>query len=89
MPSPGIVYSIFKIRMRGSRESVRERRIIMRRLFLPFIGLAMAVRTAGGKALACTINIAANAVSFGWRPREAYLAGRKRERGRGPSGTGD
>lgn len=43
-------------------------------LFLPFIGIAMtvaAVAQAAGRT-------AAHAASFGWRPVEAYLAGRKK-----------
>jgi hypothetical protein len=48
-------------------------------LFLPFIGIAMAVTLIGKKAAGGVASIAARSVSFGWRPVEAYLAGKKKK----------
>ncbi len=49
-------------------------------VFLPFIGIAMAVSLAGKKVVEGLASAAAGSVSFGWRPIEAYLAGRKRKK---------
>ena len=49
-------------------------------VFLPFIGIAMAVAHVGRKVGEVVSNAAAGSVSFGWRPIEAYLAGRKRKK---------
>jgi len=49
-------------------------------VFLPFIGIAMAVSLAGKKIVEGLASAAAGSVSFGWRPIEAYLAGRKRKK---------
>jgi hypothetical protein len=49
-------------------------------VFLPFIGIAMSVALAGRKLGEGIANVAAGSVSFGWRPIEAYLAGRKRKK---------
>jgi hypothetical protein len=49
-------------------------------VFLPFIGIAMAISLAGKKIAEGLANAAAGSVSFGWRPIEAYLAGRKRKK---------
>lgn len=43
-------------------------------IFLPFIGIAMTASVVGSRAG----EAAAEAASFGWRPVEVYLAGRKR-----------
>lgn len=45
-------------------------------LFLPFIGIAMTVAAVAQT----TGRTAAHAASFGWRPVEAYLAGRMKGR---------
>jgi hypothetical protein len=42
-------------------------------IFLPFIGIAMTIALLARKAA----EAGAHTVSFGWRPVEAYLAGRK------------
>ncbi len=49
-------------------------------VFLPFIGIAMAVSIAGKKIVEGLASAAAGSFSFGWRPIEAYLAGRKRKK---------
>ena len=46
-------------------------------VFLPFIGIAMTLNLIGRKLIASAASAAAGSVSFGWRPIEAYLAGRK------------
>ena len=46
-------------------------------IFLPFIAIAMTVGVIARKAA----EAGAHAASFGWRPVEAYLAGRKKGRG--------
>lgn len=48
-------------------------------LFLPFIGIAMAVILIGKKVAGGTVSMAARSASFGWRPVEAYLAGKKKK----------
>jgi hypothetical protein len=46
-------------------------------VFLPFIGIAMTLNLIGKKLVEGVASAAAGSVSFGWRPIEAYLAGRK------------
>jgi len=46
-------------------------------LFLPFIGIVMSLGQVGRKVADSAVGHAAQSVSFGWRPIEAYLAGRK------------
>jgi len=48
-------------------------------VFLPFIGIAMTLGLVGRKLAEGVVSAAAGSVSFGWRPIEAYLAGRKRK----------
>ena len=48
-------------------------------VFLPFIGIAMTLGLIGRKLGEGVASAAAGSVSFGWRPIEAYLAGRKRK----------
>jgi fructose-1,6-bisphosphatase/inositol monophosphatase family enzyme len=51
-------------------------------VFLPFIGIAMAVTLAGKKVAAVVADLAARSMSFGWRPVESYLGGKqKRKKG--------
>jgi fructose-1,6-bisphosphatase/inositol monophosphatase family enzyme len=51
-------------------------------VFLPFIGIAMAVTLAGKKVAAVVSDLAARSMSFGWRPVESYLGGKqKRKKG--------
>lgn len=47
-------------------------------VFLPFIGIAMAMMLLVGKLIEGMTKATAGLVTFGWRPIEAYLAGRKR-----------
>ena len=46
-------------------------------VFLPFIGIAMTLSLIGKKLTNVAAEAAAGSMSFGWRPVEAYLAGRK------------
>lgn len=46
-------------------------------VFLPFIGIAMTLNLIGRKLVESATSAAAGSASFGWRPIEAYLAGRK------------
>lgn len=47
-------------------------------VFLPFIGIAMTLSLVAKKISRGLSSAAAGSVSFGWRPVEAYLTGRKR-----------
>jgi hypothetical protein len=49
-------------------------------VFLPFIGIAMTLTLIGRKLAQGLASAAAGSLSFGWRPVEAYLAGRKRKK---------
>ncbi len=49
-------------------------------VFLPFIGIAMTVSLICRKVAEGVTNAAAGSFSFGWRPIESYLAGRKRKK---------
>ncbi len=49
-------------------------------VFLPFIGIAMAVSLVVRKLGEGLANAAGSSLSFGWRPIEAYLAGRKKRK---------
>jgi len=49
-------------------------------VFLPFIGIAMAISLVGKKLAEGVVSAAAGSMSFGWRPIEAYLAGKKRKK---------
>ena len=48
-------------------------------VFLPFIGIAMTLSLVGKKLANAATEAAAGSMSFGWRPIEAYLAGKKRK----------
>jgi len=48
-------------------------------VFLPFIGIAMTLSLIGRKLANAATEAAAGSMSFGWRPIEAYLAGKKRK----------
>jgi len=47
--------------------------------FLPFIGIAMLVKLVGQKAGGGVMEMVHGGASFGWRPSESYLAGRKQK----------
>jgi len=49
-------------------------------IFLPFIGIVMTLGQFGRKVADSAVGHAAQSVAFGWRPIEAYLAGRKRKK---------
>jgi hypothetical protein len=49
-------------------------------MFLPLIGIAMTMGQVGRKVAESAVGHAVQSVSFGWRPIEAYLAGRKRKK---------
>jgi hypothetical protein len=45
---------------------------------LPFISIATVTTLATRKMLSVLVNVAGKSLSFGWRPMEAYLAGKKK-----------
>jgi hypothetical protein len=47
---------------------------------LPFIAIATIVTLIGKKAMGGILSLMRNLVSFGWRPSEAYLAGKKKKK---------
>jgi len=51
-------------------------------LFLPFIGIAMLVKLVGQKAGSGVMEMVHGSASFGWRPSESYLTGKKRSQRR-------
>ena len=50
---------------------------------IPLFGLASGVLVVGGKALGAFLGVVGRTVSFGWRPSNAYLAGKKKHRLKG------
>lgn len=46
--------------------------------FLPFIGIAMLIKVVGQKVAGGVFSSAQSTASFGWRPSESYLAGKKK-----------
>lgn len=48
--------------------------------FLPFIGIGMMVKMLGQKSFGKVAEAVGRGISFGWRPGEAYLGGKKKER---------
>jgi len=49
--------------------------------FLPFIGIAMLLKLIAEKLISGVLEMAGSSVSFRWRPREAYLSGKKKAGG--------
>lgn len=47
--------------------------------FLPFIGIAMLVKVVGQKVGGGVMEAVQGSATFGWRPSESYLAGRKKK----------
>ncbi|MCL4536015.1 MAG: hypothetical protein M1610_00255 [Nitrospirae bacterium] len=47
---------------------------------MPFIAIATIVILIGKKALSGILSLLRSLVSFGWRPSEAYLSGKKKEK---------
>jgi len=58
-------------------------------VFLPFIGIAMAVQVVARKVGGGLQNAAAASASFAWRPVEAYLTGRKKRKAERSKETGE
>ena len=52
---------------------------LMYAAFLPFIGIAMAVKLVGQKLGGRVMETVQGSASFGWRPSESYLSGRKKK----------
>ncbi len=50
-------------------------------VFLPFIGIAMLTAVAGRKVLGGLVPGLWKGATFGWKPSEAYLAGKKKKKG--------
>ena len=50
---------------------------------LPFIGIATIATLATGKVVGGMLSLIGKSLSFGWRPREAYLSGKKKSK-KGP-----
>jgi len=48
--------------------------------FLPFIGIAMAIRVVAQKAGGGVLGTVRSGASFGWRPSESYLSGKGKAR---------
>lgn len=57
-------------------------------VFLPFIGIAMTIGLAVKKVATGLSSAAASSLSFGWRPIEAYLSGRKKKKAMREKKTG-
>ena len=57
-------------------------------VFLPFIGIAMTIGLVTRKVADGLASAAAGSISFGWRPIEAYLTGRKRKKAAREKKTG-
>jgi hypothetical protein len=49
-------------------------------LCLPFIGIATIATLATGKVVSGVLSLIGKSLSFGWRPREAYLSGKKKSK---------
>ena len=45
--------------------------------FMPFIGIAMVTKVVGQKIFNVAARMASDTISFGWRPCEAYLEGKR------------
>lgn len=49
-------------------------------IFLPIMGIITVVSVAVGGVVKGMYNLAAKTVSFGWRPENAYLSGKKKKK---------
>jgi uncharacterized membrane protein len=47
---------------------------------LPFMAVGTILALVGKKVLSSMFNVLGNLVSFGWRPSEAHLTGKKKEK---------
>jgi hypothetical protein len=52
-------------------------------VFLPIMGIVTVTAMIVQKVFGGMLNVGKNIVSFGWRPSEAYLAGKKKRKGHG------
>ena len=52
---------------------------LMYAAFLPFIGIAMVVKLVGQKVGGGVREMVQGSASFGWRPSESYLTGKKKD----------
>jgi hypothetical protein len=57
--------------------------------FLPFIGIAMLIKIVFQKIAGGVLSSARSMASFGWRPSESYLAGKKRNGSASDEKTGE
>jgi hypothetical protein len=48
-------------------------------IFLPFIGIAMAVSMLARRVFGESADVLIRSLSFGWKPIEAYLSGKKKK----------
>lgn len=58
-------------------------------VFLPFIGIAMTLYLIGKKVADGAAQIAVKSTTFGWKPIEAYLEGRRKGKKGGPENGKD
>lgn len=47
---------------------------------LPFIGIATLATLATGRVISAVLSLTGKSLSFGWRPGEAYLSGKKKDK---------
>lgn len=45
---------------------------------MPFIGIGTVITLAAGKVIDSLRSLIGNSLSFGWRPKESYLSGKKK-----------
>jgi hypothetical protein len=55
-------------------------------VLFPFIGLAVVLMAAGRRVAEGMVSLVEKNISFHWRPRDAYLTGKKKEKPKGKSG---
>ena len=49
---------------------------------MPFLTIVTTIALMGEKVFGETLGLLRNLATFGWRPSEAYLSGRRRKKGR-------
>ncbi|HAM51940.1 MAG TPA: hypothetical protein DCP92_15100 [Nitrospiraceae bacterium] len=49
-------------------------------ILMPIIGIATVITLAVGKVLGGLYDLAAKSISFGWRPLNSYLSGKKKKK---------
>jgi len=49
-------------------------------ILMPIIGIATVTIVAVSKVLGALYDLAAKSISFGWRPKNAYLSGKKKKK---------